>query len=132
MLQLNDGKIEVARSLGIDAPLAPGAVDLALAERISALGPFGSGNAEPRFVLPGVRILRADPMGTGHLRCFVAGSDGKQVQAVAFRVADTPLGDLLGSRGGGMPVHLAGHLRAESWRGRVNVRFFIEDAAPVG
>jgi hypothetical protein len=25
-----------------------------------------------------VRILRADPMGTGHLRCFVAGSDGNR------------------------------------------------------
>jgi single-stranded-DNA-specific exonuclease len=130
LLQMNDGKTEIARTLGIDAPLAPGAVDLALAERIAALGPFGSGNSEPRFALPGVRILRADPMGKDHLRCFVAGSDGKQVRAVAFRVGGTPLGDLLASRGGGMPVHLAGHLRAETWQGRTSVRFFIEDAAP--
>ena len=64
------------------------------------------------------------------VRTFVAGSDGKQVNAVAFRVADTPLGDLLASRGGGRPVHLAGHLRAESWQGRTTARFFIEDAAP--
>ncbi len=130
LLQMNDGKVEVARTLGIDAPLAPGAIDIALAERVAALGPFGSGNPEPRFALPGVRILRADPMGTGHLRCFVAGSDGKQVNAVAFRVAETPLGDLLASRGGGRPVHLAGHLRAETWQGRTSARFFIEDAAP--
>jgi single-stranded-DNA-specific exonuclease len=131
LLRMNDGKVEVARTLGIDAPLVPGAIDLALAERIAALGPFGSGNPEPRFVLPGVRILRADPMGNGdHLRCFVAGSDGKQVTAVAFRVVGSPLGDLLAARGGGRPVHLAGHLRAESWQGKMNVRFFVEDAAP--
>jgi single-stranded-DNA-specific exonuclease len=130
LLQMNGGKVEVARTLGIDGPLAPGAIDIALAERIAALGPFGSGNPEPRFALPGVRILRAEPMGTGHLRTFVAGSDGKQVNAVAFRVADTPLGDLLASRGGGRPVHLAGHLRAETWQGRTTARFFIEDAAP--
>ncbi|MEX0807669.1 MAG: single-stranded-DNA-specific exonuclease RecJ [Dongiaceae bacterium] len=130
LLQMNAGKLEVERSLGIDGPLAPGAVDLALAERIATLGPFGSGNPEPRFALPGVRILRSDPMGKDHLRCFVAGSDGKQVRAVAFRVGGTPLGDLLASRGGGMPVHLAGHLRAETWQGQTGVRFFIEDAAP--
>lgn len=130
LLQMNGGNVDVARSLGIDGPLAPGAIDIALAERIAALGPFGSGNPEPRFALPGVRILRAEPMGTGHLRTFVAGSDGKQVNAVAFRVADTPLGDLLASRGGGRPVHLAGHLRAETWQGRTTARFFIEDAAP--
>jgi single-stranded-DNA-specific exonuclease len=130
LLQMNAGNIDVARTLGIDGPLAAGAVDLALAERIAALGPFGSGNSEPRFALPGVRILRADAMGKDHLRCFVAGSDGKQVRAVAFRVGGTPLGDLLASRGGGMPVHLAGHLRAETWQGRTSVRFFIEDAAP--
>jgi single-stranded-DNA-specific exonuclease len=130
LLQMNGGNVEVARTLGIDGPLAPGAIDIALAERIAALGPFGSGNPEPRFALPGVRILRAEPMGTGHLRAFVAGSDGKQVNAVAFRVADTPLGDLLASRGGGRPVHLAGHLRAEAWQGRTTARFFIEDAAP--
>ena len=129
-LQMNRGNVEVARTLGIDGPLVPGAIDVALAERIAALGPFGSGNPEPRFALPGVRILRAEPMGTGHLRAFVAGSDGKQVNAVAFRVADTPLGDLLASRGGGRPVHLAGHLRAETWQGRTTARFFIEDAAP--
>ena len=130
LLQINGGNVEVARTLGIDGPLVPGAIDVAFAERIAALGPFGSGNPEPRFALPGVRILRAEPMGTGHLRAFVAGSDGKQVNAVAFRVADTPLGDLLSSRGGGRPVHLAGHLRAESWQGRTTARFFIEDAAP--
>ena len=130
LLQMNGGNVEVARTLGIDGLLVPGAIDVAFAERIAALGPFGSGNPEPRFVLPGVRILRAEPMGTGHLRAFVAGSDGKQVNAVAFRVADTPLGDLLASRGGGRPVHLAGHLRAESWQGRTTARFFIEDAAP--
>jgi single-stranded-DNA-specific exonuclease len=130
LLLMNAGNIDVARTLGIDGPLAAGAVDLALAERIAALGPFGSGNPEPRFALPGVRILRADAMGKDHLRCFVAGSDGKQVRAVAFRVGGTPLGDLLASRGGGMPVHLAGHLRAETWQGRTSVRFFIEDASP--
>ncbi|MEX2199774.1 MAG: single-stranded-DNA-specific exonuclease RecJ [Dongiaceae bacterium] len=130
LLQMNAGNIDVARTLGIDGPLAAGAVDLALAERIAALGPFGSGNPEPRFALSGVRILRADAMGKDHLRCFVAGSDGKQVRAVAFRVGGTPLGELLASRGGGMPVHLAGHLRAETWQGRTSVRFFIEDAAP--
>jgi single-stranded-DNA-specific exonuclease len=31
---------------------------------------------------------------------------------------------------GGPPLHLAGHLRAERWQGRVSAGFFIADAAP--
>jgi hypothetical protein len=29
-----------------------------------------------------------------------------------------------------MPLHLAGHLRAEAWNGSVNPSFVISDAAP--
>jgi single-stranded-DNA-specific exonuclease len=29
-----------------------------------------------------------------------------------------------------MPLHIAGHLRAEEWNGSVNPGFFIADAAP--
>jgi single-stranded-DNA-specific exonuclease len=33
-------------------------------------------------------------------------------------------------RPGAAPLHLAGHLRAESWQGRVSAGFCVIDAAP--
>jgi single-stranded-DNA-specific exonuclease len=32
---------------------------------------------------------------------------------------------------GGAPLHLAGHLRADSWQGRNEVQLLIDDAASV-
>src|SRR6185369_17919155 len=95
------------------------------------IGPFGSGNPEPRFVLPDARIAYADLVGSSHVRCQVQGADGTKLKAIAFRVAEEPLGQLL-LRSRGMSLHLAGNLRVDRWQGRETVQFQIEDAAPAG
>jgi len=46
-----------------------------------------------------------------------------------FRARDGALVEALLGRSG-MPLHLAGHLRAEEWNGAVNPGFIISDAAP--
>ena len=46
-----------------------------------------------------------------------------------FRARDGALAEALLARSG-MPLHLAGHLRAEEWNGAVNPGFIISDAAP--
>ena len=46
-----------------------------------------------------------------------------------FRAKEGALADALW-HGGGVPLHLAGHLRAEKWNGTVTPGFFITDAAP--
>jgi single-stranded-DNA-specific exonuclease len=46
-----------------------------------------------------------------------------------FRARDGALAAALLERSG-VPLHLAGHLRAEEWNGSVNPGFFISDAAP--
>lgn len=116
-------------TLGIDGVLQPGAATVELTQMLEQVGPFGAGNAEPRFALPAVRLAKADPVGETHLRCILLGSDGARLKAIAFRALGTPLGQaLLQARGAA--VHLAGHLRAESWRGEVSAQLLIEDAAP--
>jgi single-stranded-DNA-specific exonuclease len=35
-------------------------------------------------------------------------------------------------RGAGARVHLAGTVRADTWQGRTDAQFVIDDAAPVG
>lgn len=125
------GGVLPAPGLGIDGPLMPAAATLELAGQIERIGPFGIGNAEPRFVLPGVRIEYASRIGDGgHVRC-VLGAGGARLNAIAFRVADNPVGQALLQRNG-LPVHVAGALRVNRWRGKAEVQLQIDDAASAG
>jgi single-stranded-DNA-specific exonuclease len=116
-------------TLAIDGVLQPGGATVELTQLLEQVGPFGSGNAEPRFVLPAVRVAKADPVGENHVRCILMGSDGARLKGIAFRSAGTPLGQAL-IQARGAAIHLAGHLRADSWQGREETQLLIEDAAP--
>ncbi|MEI6557395.1 MAG: single-stranded-DNA-specific exonuclease RecJ [Rhodospirillaceae bacterium] len=114
--------------LELDGALSVGGATPALAETLSRLAPFGSGNAEPRFAVTDARVVRADIVGTGHVRCILTGAEGGRLKAIAFRAADSELGHaLLGA--GSRPLHLAGAIRVDSWNGAVNTQLVIDDAA---
>jgi single-stranded-DNA-specific exonuclease len=49
--------------------------------------------------------------------------------AIAFRVADTPLGQFLAASRG-QAIHVAGHIRRDTYRGGDAVQLIIGDAAP--
>jgi single-stranded-DNA-specific exonuclease len=120
-----------AAALQVDGVLGPRAADAALAQLVARLGPFGNGNAEPLFLLPRIRVTKADRIGkdAATLRLMLEGEDGGRLKALLFRAKDGPLADAL-TRLGGAPLHLLGHLRAETWQGRTSAGFFITDAAP--
>lgn len=122
------GENGLVATLGIDGVLAPSAADLRLVGLLEKVGPYGTGNPTPRFALPGVRIVRADVVGNGHVRCIMAGGDGARVKGIAFRKADSELGNAL-LASGGRAINVAGTLRRDSWNGRENVQLFIDDAA---
>ena len=91
-------------------------------------GPYGQGNPQPRFVFPASRIKFTKVMGEAHIRCVLQAGDGSKLDAVAFRAVGQPLGDmLLGA--GGLPLHIAGSLRKDSYGGREKIELLIEDAA---
>ncbi|HWK45666.1 MAG TPA: single-stranded-DNA-specific exonuclease RecJ [Stellaceae bacterium] len=132
---LGDGQqpadLGLVPELGVDGALSPAAATPELVETLAGLGPFGAGNAEPRFVLPQMRILKADVVGQNHVRCILASpAGGDRVKAIAFRALDSELGVAL-LRAGGLPMHIAGHLRTDTWQGRTAVQLVIDDAAPV-
>jgi len=96
---------------------------------LGRLAPFGAGNDEPTIVLPNVRVAKVDRLGNdgNTLRAMVEGG-GTRVKALMFRAGDGPVAQALLDPAGGM-LHLAGHLRAESWNGRESASFFVSDAA---
>ncbi|MFN3075407.1 MAG: single-stranded-DNA-specific exonuclease RecJ [Alphaproteobacteria bacterium] len=115
--------------LSLDGAVDAGAVCFELVEALRRLGPYGAGNPEPRFVVANARVIRADVVGMGHVRCILAGGGGGRLKAIAFRCVDSALGHAL-LNAPGTSVHLAGTLRADTWRGRMEAQMIVEDLAP--
>lgn len=123
-------------SMGFDGALGIGGCNSDLCDRLEQLGPYGSGNPEPRFALAGARVITADVVGEKHVRCMITSGDGSgpRLAAIAFRSVEGDLGPaLLQARQTGAPLHIGGHLRTNHWRGEKRVQFVLEDAAqPAG
>jgi len=112
----------------VDSVMTVEGSGLDLINMVQQLGPFGSGNAEPRFAYNGLRVAKADVVGKDHVRCFFTSSGGQRLQAISFRSAETELGQRLLNHGG-QPVHVLGRLRENVWQGRSSVQLQIDDAA---
>jgi single-stranded-DNA-specific exonuclease len=111
----------------IDALIAPGGATRALWSDFQRLAPYGPGNPEPLFAIPDARIERPIAMRGGHVRVTLVDSSGQRLKAVAWRSAETEMGQRLLAGGGGL--HLAGKLKPDDWQGREGVELEIEDAA---
>ena len=116
-------------ALQIDGALLPSGVTDELVDLIERAGPYGQGHPQPRFAFPAHRVKFAKPVGTAHIRCVIEAGDGSRLDAVAFRAAGQPLGELLMAASGGLPLHVAGQLRRDTWGGRNRIELQIEDAA---
>ncbi len=119
---------QIVPTLALDGALGLAAANRALVELLARLEPYGAGNAEPVFAVRDARAVRAEVVGAGHVRCILADAAGGRLKAIAFRSLETPLGQAL-LRTPAVPLHVAGHLRADSWAGPTGVELVIEDAA---
>ncbi|MEQ8388095.1 MAG: single-stranded-DNA-specific exonuclease RecJ [Alphaproteobacteria bacterium] len=122
---------DVTPILNLDAALSVGGANFELVQKVQDLGPFGAGNAEPRLAIADATIAYADIVGENHVRCTLQGNDGKKLKGISFRSADQAWGQALLSSGG-RPLHIAGHLRLDSWQGHNRVQLVITDAAAAG
>jgi single-stranded-DNA-specific exonuclease len=121
-----------AADLAVEGTVAVPGCTTDLARQLGRLAPFGNGNEEPVLILPRVRVVRADRVGRegASIRAFVQGEEGgSRLKVLMFRDREGVLADAL-LRRDGMPLHLAGHLRAEEWNGTTSAGFVIADAAP--
>lgn len=116
------------RSLLIDAVLAPRGISPLWCEAIESAGPYGAGWPAPRVATGPVRIVEAGIVGTDHVRLIVSGDDGARFKAIAFRSAETELGQtLLHARG--RKLWLAGRAKRDDWGSRPAAELHLEDAA---
>ena len=115
-------------SIKVDGALTAGGANPGLVKLLERAGPFGAGNPQPLFVFPAHRIAFSKIVGKGHVQLSLQAGDSSRIQGIAFRAAETPLGELLLSRRAG-PVHVVGRLRLDHWGGRERVQLQVSDAA---
>ena len=115
-------------SLVIDGALTPAGASDTLLELLERAGPYGQGHPQPRFAFPAHRVRFAKIVGEQHVRCVLEAGDGSRLDAVAFRAAGQAVGELL-MGAGGLPIHVAGSLRRDTWGGRNRLELLIDDAA---
>lgn len=115
-------------TLDIDGILDIGGATPQLVQTLNILAPFGEANAEPCFVIKNVMISRCMPLKNGHLALTLTGRGGGYLNAIAFRAADTEMGQrFMTSRDS--YFHVAGTLKLDNWHGRHKVQFQVQDAA---
>lgn len=118
-----------SESMPLDLALAPGGLTPSLVDALEAAGPFGVGWPGPRIAVGPVRLVKVDVVGTDHVRAIASGMDGKSFKMIAFRAADTEMGQALlhGSRG--RSLWLAGRAKIDDWGDRLQAELQLEDAA---
>ncbi|MEM9204749.1 MAG: single-stranded-DNA-specific exonuclease RecJ [Pseudomonadota bacterium] len=115
--------------LTVDAALTAGGATVDTIDMMAVGEPYGSGNPDPVIAMPAHRVRKPSAIKGGHIRCGVVDGAGRSVQAICFRAADTPLGDMLMSAS--EAIHVAGSLRVDRWGGNRRVQLHIRDAAKV-
>ncbi|QAY79941.1 single-stranded-DNA-specific exonuclease RecJ [Sphingosinicella sp. BN140058] len=117
------------RALKLDAVLAPGGVCPDLCDALEQGGPYGAGWPAPRVAAGPVRIVKADVVGNNHLRLVVAGDDGRRIKAIAFRMADSELGQQMLAAPAHRKLWIAGRIKRDEWGDRIAAEMHLEDAA---
>lgn len=111
----------------LDGLVAATALDASFIEKPRGVRARLAQAVRPRFALADCKIIRADVVGERHVK-LIASQGAARINGIAFRAMENGLGPaLLGSVG--QNVHLAGHIRRDTWQGRDRVQLQIDDGA---
>ncbi|MDA7787968.1 single-stranded-DNA-specific exonuclease RecJ [Sphingomonadaceae bacterium] len=122
-------KAQESQVMTLDLALTPGGLTPDLVTTLESAGPYGVGWPGPRVAVGPLRLVKADIVGTDHVRLIASGDDGKSFKAIAFRAAESEMGQALlhGSRG--RKLWLAGRAKIDDWGNRPAAELHLEDAA---
>ncbi len=132
LAQALSGDVATARAataLPVDAALTARGATLDLVRDLERAGPYGAGNPGPVFAFPAHRAKFAQVVGKGgHVSFALTSEDGARLKAIAFRAANTAIGDAL-LRDADSAFHFAGSLSIDHYQGREQVQFRLTDLA---
>ncbi|MCE3230442.1 MAG: single-stranded exonuclease [Alphaproteobacteria bacterium] len=124
--RLSENMKDILPTLDLDASLTLKGITTSFLQSLSCLEPFGAGNPTPKFMVQNVRISYAEVFGNDHVRCTLLSEDGTRQKAIAFRVAQHPLGQAILKLKNHL-LHVAGTLRLDTWGGHHEAVVYIED-----
>lgn len=113
----------------LDLALAPRGLTPELVETLDSAGPYGVGWPGPRVAVGPVQLVKADIVGTDHLRVIAAGQDGGRFKAIAFRAAESDMGQAILHASKGRRLWLAGRAKIDDWGNKPAAELHLEDAA---
>ncbi len=113
----------------LDLAVAPGGLTPRLVEELESAGPYGMGWPGPRVAVGPVRLVKADLVGTDHVRLIVRGEDGASFKAIAFRAAGSEMGQVLLNATHHRRLWLAGRAKIDDWASRPQAELHVDDAA---
>lgn len=122
-------RAQASQALLLDLAVAPRGLHPDLVEALESAGPFGVGWPGPRVAVGPVRLVKADLVGKDHVRLIVRGDDGASFKAMAFRAAETDMGQALLHGAGQRKLWLSGRARIDDWGSRRAAELHIDDAA---
>ena len=118
-----------SREMALDLSVAPGGLTPELVNSLEGAGPYGVGWPGPRIAVGPVRLVKCDIVGTDHVRLIAAGDDGKSFKGIAFRAAESEMGQALLHASQGRKLWLAGRVKIDDWGSRPQAELHLEDAA---
>ena len=102
----------------LDLALAPGGLTPDLVATLDDAGPFGMGWPGPKVAIGPVRLVKAEIVGNDHVRVIASGPDGGRIKAIAFRAAESDMGQALLHAAQGRKLWLAGRAKIDDWGAR--------------
>jgi single-stranded-DNA-specific exonuclease len=121
--QLNSSSI---RDLYLDSLIAPSAINEDFYHDVCKLAPFGAGNIEPKFAIENLKVINSNFVADKHIKSVLRGEDGSIIKSIAFNAKNGPLEAFLNKKNK-KKFNVAGKIALNSWLGKQNIEFIIED-----
>ena len=117
------------REMLLDLAVAPRGLTPELVESLDRGGPYGVGWPGPRIAVGPVRLVKCDIVGKDHVRIIAGGDDGARFKGIAFRAAESDMGQTLLHASQGRRLWLAGRVKIDDWGSQPQAEMHLEDAA---
>jgi len=115
-------------NLYLDSIISPTALNEDFYNEINFLGPFGSGNTEPKFVIEDIKVISSSVIANHHIKSILLARNGFVFKGFAWNAINTPL-ELYLSKNNRKKINIAGKMRVNDWKGKREVEFNIEDVS---
>ncbi|MCF6303050.1 MAG: single-stranded-DNA-specific exonuclease RecJ [Devosiaceae bacterium] len=133
MNELLAHKVSAARekaSIKIDAAITARTATPDFVNSLGEVGPFGMGNPSPVFALASHFVTFSKVVGKGgHVQFSLKSGDSATLKGIAFRAANSELGQAVLNAPKDKPFHFCGTLNVDYWQGRARVQMRLIDMA---